>query len=159
MPRTYTICRHSDREAIDRLLVDGGRFRHIAARFNISTGALQRHKAEHLLTALINAGRAEEVARGDTLLDQLRGLQDRALSILGKAEAAGDLRTALGGVREARGCLELLGKLAGELHDGPTVNVLVAPEWVTLRSTILVALEPYPQAKGAVVEALNGHAG
>ena len=126
MPRICTICSHKGREAIDKALVDGHMpFRHIAARFDTSTGALQRHKADHMPMALVNAQGAQEVARGDTLLDQLRLLQDKALSILGKAEAAGDLRTALGGVREARGCLELLGKLAVELQGAPPKNILL----------------------------------
>ena len=40
-----------------------------------------------------------------------------ALSILVQAEAAGDLRTALGAVREARGNLELLAKMLGLMND------------------------------------------
>ena len=40
-----------------------------------------------------------------------------ALSILVQAEAAGDLRTALGAVREARGNQELLAKMLGLMND------------------------------------------
>jgi hypothetical protein len=32
---------------------------------------------------------------------------------------------------------------------------MAAPEWVTLRSTIILALEPYPQAREAVLGALS----
>ena len=55
--------------------------------------------------------------------------------------------------------IELQAKLLGELQNGQTVNVLVAPEWVSLRATILVALVQFPDAREAVVEALNGNAG
>ena len=60
--------------------------------------------------------------------------------------------------------MDLIGTLLGELDDGPTVNVLVAPEWVTVRSTVLAALGPYPEARAAVAQHLlsleaasNGH--
>ena len=48
--------------------------------------------------------------------------QGRALAILGKAEAAGDLRTALAAIREARTVIETLleveGQLASRGRDG-----------------------------------------
>ncbi len=74
-----------------------------------------------------------------------------------------NLRTALGAIREARGCVELLGKLAGELQDAPTVNVFVSAEWLEVQTVILTALEPHADARFAVADALtnlNGsHAG
>ena len=157
MPRTCTICTHSELQAINGALVVGEAFRNIAKRYDTSSTALFRHKAEHLPATLVKGREAEEVARADDLLAQVRGLQAKALSILAKAEAAGDLRVALGAIREARGNLELLAKLLGELQDGQTVNVLVAPEWVSIRGSILLALERYPEARLAVVGALNGH--
>ena len=57
------------------------------------------------------------MAHGDSLLDQVRSLQGKALAILVQAEAAGDLRTALGAVREARGNQELLAKMLGLMND------------------------------------------
>jgi len=86
----------------------------------------------------------------------VRDLQTRALNILSKTEEAEDWRAATGAIREARGCLELLGKLAGELQEGQTVNVIVSPQWVELRTTIIGALEPHPEAKFAVLRALQG---
>lgn len=57
--------------------------------------------------------------------------------------------------QESRQDLELLGKLLGELKDTATVNVLILPEWQTLRAAILSALAPYPQARIAVAETLQ----
>ncbi|WP_157833915.1 hypothetical protein [Candidatus Methanoperedens nitratireducens] len=117
-----------------------------------------RHK-DHLPVELTKAQAAQEVAQADTLLDQVKQLQRKAWELLGKAEAAGDLRTALQGVREAKGCLELLAKLQGELQQEGTINITLAPEWLELRTVILHALEPFPEAKLRLAAALQevGH--
>ena len=154
MPRVCTICTHESRADIDAALVAEEPYRHIATRYGTSTGALQRHR-EHLPSQLVKAREAEEVTQADTLLEQVRSLQTRALSILDRADQAGDLRTALSAIREARSNLELLGKLAGELQQEGTVNVTVSPEWLTLRATVIEALHPYPEAARAVAGALT----
>ncbi len=155
MPRTCTICRHAEREAIDSALVERQPFRHIAAQHKVSTSALVRHFDDHLPAALVEAKAAAEVAHADTILDQVQTLRDRALKILDTAEEGNDLRIALGAIREARGCLELLGKLAGELQDAPTVNVFVSAEWIEVQAVILGALEPHAEARFAVADALT----
>ena len=156
MPRTCTVCSHPDRPAIDGALVAGDAFRHIASQFGTSTTALQRHKADHLPAAVATAHEAEQVVQADDLLRQLRGLHSKAVSLLLAAERAGDLRTALAGVREARGCLELLLEIEGELDRRPQVNVLVAnPEWLAVRSAILMALQTHPAARQDVLAALG----
>ena len=119
---------------------------------------VRRHKGKHLPAKLVMAQAAEEVAEADTLLGQVKGLQARAYAVLDKAEEAGELRTALSAIREARGNLELLAKLLGELDERPVVNLNVSPEWLELRAVIVTALEPHPEALGAVVGALEGEA-
>jgi hypothetical protein len=111
MPRTCTICTHADRKAIDGALVGGGVFRELAAKYRVSEDAIARHKASHLSATLVKAAEAEDAYRADDLLAQARALQAKAIGILDRAEAAGDLRTALSAIREARGNLELLAKL------------------------------------------------
>ena len=100
--------------------------------------------------------KAAEMAEADDLLDQVGDLQRRALAILDRAEEAGELRTALSAIREARGNLELLAKLLGELDERPVVNLDVSPEWLELRAVIVTALEPHREALDAVVGALEG---
>jgi hypothetical protein len=67
----------------------------------------------------LKAREAEEAARADDLLEQVRHLQAHALHILERAEKAGDLRTALAAISQARGNLELLGKLAESSTSAP----------------------------------------
>ncbi len=155
MPRSCTVCEHPGREAIDEALVGGASNRSLASLYDVSEAAVRRHKANHLPAKLVMAQAAEEVAQADTLLEQVRDLQERALDILDKAEEAGELRTALSAIREARGNLELLAKLLGELDERPQVNLVVSPEWLELRAVIVAALEPYSEARGAVLRALE----
>lgn len=92
--------------------------------------------------------------------------------LAGLAEDAGsafhvdgvELRTAdprelvLKAARRLEAELQLIARLLGELAEPQqnTVNVLVAsPEWIATRAAILQALEPYPDARAAVVEALK----
>jgi transposase-like protein len=154
MPRRCTVCNHLEKHSIDEVLVTGAPYRSVAKRFGLSESAVYRHKSEHLPAHLLKAKDAEEVARASDLLEQVRYLQAHALDILDRAENAGDLRTALAAISQARGNLELLGKLAGELSDSPQVNILVLPEWTRIRTVLLEALAPHPQARSAVSAAL-----
>ncbi len=154
MPRTCTICNHHDRESIDRELVDGQSFRTIAHQWGVSIDALKRHKRDHLPQTLVNAHRAAQAAHGNDLLDQIEALQQKTLAVLNKAETRGDHTLALKAIAEARRNLELLAELTHELNRNPQVNILLSPDWVRLRSLILDALLPYPEARQRVATAL-----
>jgi hypothetical protein len=156
MPRRCTVCDHPERHCIDETLVSGAPYRTVAKRFVLSESAVYRHKTEHLPAHLLKAREVEEVAQAEDLLEQVRNLQTHALDILERAEKAGDLRTALAAISQARGNLELLGKLAGELDERPVINLNVSPEWLELRAVIVGALEPHPAAHSAVLRALEG---
>jgi len=156
MPRTCTVCTHPQRDAIDRALVAGESIRGLSSLYIVSQSALARHRDNHLPATLVRAEAAAEVARGDDLLDQVDQLLRWARGIIAEAAKAKDLRTALQGIREARGCLELMGQLMGELEKGQTVNVLVMPEWIEVRAVVVGALAPYPEARAAVATALEG---
>jgi hypothetical protein len=54
--------------------------------------------------------------------------------------------------------LELVGKLVGEFaqhHVTTSVSVLLSPQYLELRSALLRALQPFPDARAAVVEAIH----
>ena len=155
MPRACTVCTHPDLEAINRALVEGTPNRRIASQHDVTERAVRNHKANHLPETLAKAQEAEEVAQADDLLGQVQDLQARTLAILEAAEGSKEHRTALAAIREARSNLELLAKLLGELDERPQVNLLVSSEWLELRAVIVGALEPYSDARGAVLRALE----
>lgn len=157
MPRTCTICAHPERQAIDEALVDGASMRELAAKYRVSPDAIARHNAAHLPAKLARAAQAKEVAAADSLLVQVQTLQRRTLGILGKAERAADLRAAVGAIREARGNLELLAKLTGELDERPQVNILLLPQWQAIEQALVEVIEPHQvEAFRAKVAALPG---
>lgn len=115
---------------------------------------MRRHAEKHIVKAMAYAPNAREVAHADDLLSQVKALRTKAISLLLQAEKAGDIRTALAGVREARATLELLARLEGELPN-QQINIVLSPEWTQLRAVILTAVAPYPDARTAIVAALE----
>jgi hypothetical protein len=101
-------CQHEKRREIDEALLANAPLRDVARRFGLSKDSVARHKRDHLPKALIRAREAEAIAHGDDLLSQMNGLNARTLKVLAQAEAAGDGRTFLAAVREARGNVELM---------------------------------------------------
>jgi hypothetical protein len=51
--------------------------------------------------------------------------------------------------------VELLAKLAGELKDAPTINLVVSAEWLVVQAAVLRALEPHPAARLDVASELE----
>jgi len=156
MPRTCSVCADSRRAEVDQALVSGVAVDEIARRYPpLSATSLRRHRAEHVSQTLAKAHEAKEVTRGDDLLEQVRQLRGKAVSLLLKAEAAGDYRTALAGIREARACLELLLEVEGEINRAPVVNIVLSSEWIALRGRLMHALQPFPEARLAVARQIE----
>jgi hypothetical protein len=155
MPKACPACVHPQRQEIDQAILQGAKLPDVAQKFALPYWTIFRHKQRgHLSRALVKAREVHEVSMADSLLGQVKSLQMKALELLNKAEKAGQLRTALQGVREAKGCLELLAKLHGELPQEGNIIVL-SPAWVSLRTVILQTLEPYPEARLRIAEALS----
>ncbi len=165
MPRVCTVCVHAERATIDKALVSGQPMRELSALYRVSEDALSRHKAAHLPATLVLAATAQDAVDAEGLLRDVQALRNKAYSILLKAEGTGDYRTALAGIREARACLELLAEMEGQLNRQPTVNLTISAEWLAVRTVLLQSLQPFPEARQAVVaslttlEAGNGHRG
>jgi hypothetical protein len=109
------------------------------------------------LKALADEIEQADIHKGDSYLQLVIGLQKKALDALEQQNAQEDPKSWAMISREARGYLELLGKALDRIRDAPPVqvNILVNPEWIALRTTIISALEPYPEAREAVVHAIR----
>ena len=128
MPRSCPVCEHEDLEEINAALASNERIRTIADRWSVSKVALMRHRNEHLPVSAIEEAReaeageaeakeTEEDVHADELLDQLRDLQEHTLAILGEAEEAEELSSALQAITEAKDYLERLAKLLSDLDE------------------------------------------
>ena len=158
MPRTCTICLHPERGAIDKALVDNVSFRDIAGRYTVSRSALERHKREHLSQTMVQAAEAEDVAHAIDIVKQLKAINGCALAILSEARKAKDHDIALKAIDRIQKQIELQAKMLGELDERPQVNITLSAEWVSLRAVILTAVDPYPEARRAITEALSAGA-
>lgn len=156
MPRVCSVCTHDEHHLINVALVSREPYRHISARYGVSTGALQRHAQEHIPTLLVQARDAVEHSEADDLLEELRAIGKRLEHLSDLAEADGDYRTAIGGMNVLLKRVDLLARVRQIIQEAPTVNLWLSPEWVAVRSAIVVALEDYPEARAAVSEALVG---
>jgi len=144
MGRYCITCKHPKRREIDRALtVPGASFRKVGGTYGVSVGALYRHKHGCLENNLVRAAESRDVVAAGKLIGEVQSLVDKAIRIFEVARREGERRTALMALREARGSLELLGRLNGELgvprHEpeeyrpmfiipsGTTVNVGLTP--------------------------------
>ena len=101
--------------------------------------------------------RQRTFTRAILFLQLVIGLQKKALDALELQDPEEDPKSWAMISREARGYVELLGKALDRIRDTPPiqVNFLVNPQWVELRTLIIKALEPYPEAKEAIVLAIR----
>ncbi len=151
---TCTVCRSKNREQIDIALIDGVPVRTLALRTRLGKDALHRHKAVHLPRALAQSKRAQELANSDNLLDRLNALYADAQNIKTTCIESSHLRTALMGVRELARLIEILARIQSAPNRKLEQDIINSAEWITIRTIIMQALEPYQDAREAVAKAL-----
>ena len=129
MPRTCLACSHPEREAIDKALATREPLRNIAKRVSISPAGLVRHKS-HVAATIVKAQERRDENLGDSIFDDIRRVQRKALELLGKMESEGDYRGAIVAAREVRECLVSLNGLLTKAESGPG-EIVVKLECVT----------------------------
>lgn len=155
MPRTCTVCNHANRADIDAALVNKASFRVVSRQYRVSTDALQRHQSSgHVLKAIAKAEVAvkqeRDLSHALDLVQQLIDINVIARRVMTDALQSGDGKLALTACAEVLKQSEFQARIEGALKDNPTVNVLIMPEWGTIRAALLAALMPYPEARSAV---------
>jgi hypothetical protein len=126
----------------------------IATNNGVTEQSLRRHLKEHLPELLAMAREAEQTQRGMGILDRIEDLQRRTLAILEATEGTEKKGVALAAIREARANLELIGEVTKELDRKPTLNLHLNPEFIQVRTAIVQAVEPYPEARDALSRAM-----
>ena len=141
MSRVCTVCASPSAGAIDELLRSGRPAQAVATEFAVGQRSVQRHAKAHLNRTVASAAGDNGHVNGDPLDELVVALRTRAL--------AGDPVVA----REYR--LALSAQAAAQHAATPTRHLAAEPEWIALRSRLVVVLERFPEARRAVVDALG----
>ncbi len=174
------ICSHKKVDEINARLINksqtGESFQTIADHFGLSKTTLLNHyngnpdknEPSHIVELLSKSPNAIETLKAENTFSEyqkakarIEDLQTRTYDLLALAEAAQDHRACVGYIRECRGLeselreqRKLLAELEGRLAAQPQITIINNPKWIELRTLIVAALDPYPQAKKAVIDAL-----
>jgi hypothetical protein len=95
---TCRVCRHKDRPAIERLILDRVEFRTIGRRFNLAKSIIHRHRKHHMADALRRLAQRMEAAdayNSASVAERLQTLNVLNMSLLGKALARENLGAAV----------------------------------------------------------------
>jgi hypothetical protein len=170
---TCTICRNDERWRIELLRASGVGLDAIAAKFNVSRDAVHRHwtlhvtpemKANYLCGPAQLSQLAEKAAHeGDSVLDHLRMVRTVLTGQLAAMSEAGDGRGAAYVAGRLTATLETIARITGEMGElarstiniNGNVSIMNNPQFATVHATLLRALAPFPDARGAVVLALR----
>jgi hypothetical protein len=133
-----TVCALPTAGAIAELLRSGRSARAVAAEFGLSYDAVTRHARNHVAK---RPPADVPTAAGDPLDELVKALRVRALA--GNPADTREYRLALAAQSDAK-------------HAAPPRRDLAAePEWIELRTRMLAALAPFPEARLAIVAALG----
>ena len=167
MGRKSKIEAHPQSEEIIRRLASGEDYSNIVQDFQDITWFDLDYYQKNKLPKIISKSKdlktlADEIEQadvhlGDTYLQLVIGLQKKALDALEQQNAKEDPKSWAMVSREARGYVELMGKALDRIREAPPAQITIInhPEWVELRTLIIGALEPYPEAREAVVHAIH----
>jgi hypothetical protein len=170
MGQKCTVCEHPRRAEIELGIARRVGYRQISQKFGPSIWALHRHRHGHMPPALMVALETTALptvvdldalrkSESEGLLQTLVVQRGRLFQLLDEAEAVGDIKAAAAVHGRIMDNVTIVAKLLGDLstHSVTTVNtLLVAPEYLSLRSALVTALRPYPEARKAVSAVLQG---
>jgi hypothetical protein len=164
-----TVCASPDRHRLDLARARGISLRVLGRKYGLSRDSVARHWRNHVPAALKADLKKRALIRSEAdlteirneeatgLLENLRALRGRLFQTLDIAERYADLHAVARLHAEIRANLETVGKLVGELNSHAVKvenNLVVSGDYLRLRSILIAALKPYPEARRAVAAAL-----
>ena len=171
------VCRHDERWRIELLRASGASLDSLAEKFGVSRDAIHRHWRDHVTPEMKGSYLAgpiqlEELAAkaaetGGSVLDHLQAVRVVLMGHLAALTEAGDGKGAAYVAGQLTRVLETIARISGELGDlartttnnfNITHNVAVlaeSPAFLRVQAALLHALAPFPDARAAVVRALN----
>lgn len=164
-----SVCSSKSRHQIEIGLAHGIAHNALSRRFNLSADAIGRHAANHLSpamrAAILTAQKPSAIdlnelqaSEQEGLLSQLIHQRARLQQHIEMAIEYGDVKAAVGAEGAVTSNLALTGKLLGMIvqrHDVRSTSLLISADYLAIRSAIVGALRPFPDAARAVGAALH----
>jgi hypothetical protein len=127
MPRTCSVCKSPDKLPAEDAILRVIPLSRIAAQTKLSVDALQRHKKNCMAKGIVRAApfEAQQSVEAISLLSRVQSLIVEVREIANCAKKNKSWASAISALRELRSCLELLGRMSGELSQtpGPKLSV------------------------------------
>ena len=159
MAQKCSVCAHPLRDDVDAAIVAGESYRDIARRFEgLSKSAGDRHALSHVPARLARAAAVAEDISAARLMGELRSLGETTREVLAEARSEGNHVAALSAIARLEKQVELVGRLAGELVERRVIEertLLLDSRWIQIRSLLLEAMRPFPDALAAVRSVLS----
>jgi hypothetical protein len=169
MTQRCQVCDSEHRARIELALSKRVSYDRLAKKFGLSRDAIGRHRRNHMPTQLMAALQAYGKPTGvdmealkqtesEGLLQTVAAQRARLWSAVEVCEEMEDWNASARFHGQLTANLNLTAKILGEIETGNrlTINQLVvSSEYLTLRSALVRALSPYPEARRAVSEVLR----
>lgn len=154
------VCRKPEVAQINRLLESGYPVYYVATVFEVDPRSLSKHLLHFSTSGARALETDKKVPKEDDLIQRAHQLWDVVWEIIEeKRGEKGSERLVLNAARQATSILGLWAELRGRLSRSTEILLLTSPSWNAAKRAILDALAPWPEARKAVIEALERELG
>lgn len=167
-----TVARHAERAAIEAALARNVPLRTLERRYGVSTFALCRHRqrmrveSPQMFAALAAADwkvkpeelEALRLETSEGWLKQVRAQYAKFVGVQDACLESGDYQTAAVLGQRCEKLLDMLGRAVDELSNASVrveMNVVSTPGYWAVRTALAQALQPFPEARAAVLASLR----
>ena len=150
------LCKHTDKTSYEKSWLLGEKsLTNIANELGCSVPLVHRHMHNHISgnSNVLNNELSDSTIE---VLSELQKLYNKCDSFLADAEKSDGWQDKKAFISEARQILRVIAEVQGKIQSiNIQMNILNNPQISAIINTILVALEPYPEAKLACAKALD----
>lgn len=168
MGQRCKVCSHSERARIELGIANKVSFAALGRKFLLSKDCVYRHRRDHMPPTLIASLVASisptvvdlealHKSESEGILQHLAAQRAHLWELTRTSEELGDNRAAVSAHGRIIDNLALSAKVTGQVSTHSQVvtnNLIVTPEYLTLRTDIMEALRDHPEARKAVSVAL-----
>ncbi len=149
-------CNSPEKSKLERQIVAGRITRvQAAAKIGANPASVTRHMKNHLPATVRAEIMKSEGRLAINVTAQIHETHDDVRTIIARALRKGNDKLALKAIEVELKTIELAAKLSGQLDERPTLNLLLDARYAQLRETVIEKLNPYPEARLALADALE----